>query len=288
MMKKCISYWSFEGGLEGEKDIGECFHEAKEAGYDAVELAVAESGELTTETREQECKEILKKAGDAGIEVSSLATGLFWDYSLTDDDPQIAEKAQGVVRKMLQIAAWLELDTILVVPGAVHVFFLPDSQPLRYDIVYERSKKALEELVPAAEKLQVAIGIENVWNKSLLRPLEMRDFVDQFGSDYLGVYFDVGNVLLFGYPEHWIEILGHRIKKVHLKDFKTSLGTAEGFCDLTEGDVNWKAVMQSLGNIGYDSYLTAEMVPPTPGIVQKTSPAIDTIMSYGGGEKNVD
>ncbi len=278
-MKKSISYWSFEGGLDGAKDIGQCFREAGEAGYDAVELALSAAGELTEDTTEEECGEILEKARNAGVEISSLASGLFWDYPMTDDDPRTAARGRDIAAKMLQIASWLGLDTVLVIPGAVDVFFLPGFQSVPYDVVYERAVKALEELVPVAEKHRVCLGIENVWNKFLLSPLEMRGFVDRFRSDYLGVYFDVGNVLLFGYPEDWIRILGDRIKKVHLKDFDTSVGTADGFCDLLEGDVDWKAVMDALREVGYGSYLTAEMVPPAPGIVEKTSTAMDRILA---------
>ncbi len=113
-----------------------------------------------------------------------------------------------------------------------------------------------------AERYRVTIGIENVWNKFLLSPLEMRDFVDKIGSRYVGCYFDVGNVLLTGYPEQWIRILGERIKRVHLKDFKISIGNINGFCNLLEGDANWKEVIKALKEIKYDSYLTAEIVPP--------------------------
>ena len=278
-MKKSISYWSFDGGLDGTKDIGECFAEAVQAGYDAVELALSAQGELTAGTTQEECRRILQKAEDADVEISSLATGLFWDHPLTSDDPETAAAGREIAVKLLEVASWLELDTVLVVPGAVDVFFLPDFKPVSYDVVYDRAVEAMEELVPVAEKFGVCIGLENVWNKFLLSPLEMRDFVDRFGSNYLGVYFDVGNVLLYGYPQHWIRILGERIKKVHLKDFRASVGTAEGFCDLLDGDVDWQAVMDALTDTGYDGYLTAEMVPPTPGIVERTSPAIDKILA---------
>jgi hexulose-6-phosphate isomerase len=277
-MKKSISYWSFEGGLEGRKDVEQCFKEAKEAGFEAVELAVAETGVLILETTEEQCKEILRKAEGTGMEVSSLASGLFWDYSLTDNDSRIREKAKNIVKKMLQIASWLKLDTILVVPGAVDVFLKPDFKPVSYDVVYERALSALKELAPIAEKYRVSIGVENVWNKFLLSPLEMRDFIDKVGSGYIGVYFDVGNVLLFGFPQQWIRILGKRIKKVHFKDFKKSVGTVDGFCDLREGDVDWNEVIKAFKEVGYDDYCTAEIIPYRPNLLKKTSFAMDNIL----------
>ncbi|MCK5000324.1 MAG: sugar phosphate isomerase/epimerase, partial [Anaerohalosphaera sp.] len=112
-----------------------------------------------------------------------------------------------------------------------------------------------------------------VWNKFLLSPLEMRDFIDSFGSDMVGSYFDAGNVLLTGYPEHWISILGSRIKRVHVKDFK-NVGTVEGFVDMLEGDVDFKAVRTALEAIKYDGYITAEMLPYQPGRPEKTADAM--------------
>ena len=140
------------------------------------------------------------------IEISSLATGLFWDYSLTSDNSSEREKAKRIVKKMLEVASWLGVDTILVVPGAVDVFFKPDFPVVPYDLVYERSFQALKELTPFAESYKVNIAIENVWNKFLLSPVEMKHFIDSIGSPYVGVYFDVGNVLRIGLPEQWIKI----------------------------------------------------------------------------------
>jgi L-ribulose-5-phosphate 3-epimerase len=123
----------------------------------------------------------------------------------------------------------------------------------------------------------VALCIENVWNKFLLSPLEMRDFIDGFDSRMVGAYFDVGNVLLTGYPEQWIRILGERIKRVHVKDFKRSAETAEGFVDLLEGDVDFEVVNKALAEVGYDGYVTAEMLPFVPGRPEKTALAMKKI-----------
>jgi len=111
----------------------------------------------------------------------------------------------------------------------------------------------------------------------LLSPLELRDFIDSAKSRYVGAYFDVGNVLLTGFPEHWIRILGRRIKRVHFKDFKRSVGTVQGFCDLTKGDVNWKAVMKAFKDVGYDGPAVAEMMPPDKTLLLRTSKAMDKI-----------
>ena len=156
-------------------------------------------------------------------------------------------------------------------------FFLPEAEVVDYDICYQRACKAIRQILPTAEETGVALCIENVWNKFLLSPLEMRDFIDGFDSDVVGVYFDVGNVLLTGYPEHWIRILGHRIKRVLVKDYKRSVGTVEGFVDLLEGDVDFKAVQTALADIDYDGYVTAEMLPFEPGRPEKTAQAMKEI-----------
>jgi L-ribulose-5-phosphate 3-epimerase len=283
-MKKSISYWSFPGGLEGKPKFGlkSCMKIAKEAGFDGIELAVAEAGELTLDSSKEEIKKITQAAKDAGIELSSLATGLLWDYSLTSSDDKTRGKAKDIVRRVLQLASYLGVDTILVIPGTVDVFFKPDAEVVPYDLAYERSLEALKECVPTAERHKVSIGIENVWNKFLLSPLEMRDFIDKIGSPYLGAYFDVGNSLLTGYPEHWIRVLGKRIKKVHIKDFKTAVGNVNGFVDLLEGDVNWAEVMKTLEEIGYDGWLTAEILPPyshhPEALLCNTSKSMDFIL----------
>jgi len=262
-MKKSISYWSFPERLaNGSKmSLKDCMEQAKKAGFEAIELAVAEKGELSLDSTKEDVGRIVQIAKEAGIELSSLATGLFWDYSLSSSSDKVRDKAKGIVKKMLELASYLGVDTILVVPGAVDIFFKPEAEIVPYDLAYKRSLEALGECVPTAERYKVSIGMENVWNKFLLSPLEMRDFIDKVGSEYLGAYFDVGNALLTGYPEHWIRILGKRIKKVHIKDFKVSIGNANGFCDLLEGDVNWTEVMKALREIGYSDYITAEMVP---------------------------
>ena len=195
------------------------------------------------------------------MEISSLASGLLWSCPLTSGDAAVRARAREIVRKQIEAASALGTDAILVIPGAVDVFFLPGGEVVPYDRVHERLRDALQEVLLLAEKHKVAIGLENVWNKFFLSPLEARDFVDYFKSKYLGIFFDTGNVVPFGYPEDWIRILGHRIKRVHVKDFRRAVGTIEGFVDLLEGDVNWPAVVKALADVGYDRYLIAEMIP---------------------------
>ena len=260
-MKKGISYWAFPGGLSGEKPLAACFREARSAGFEGVELALGESGELNLETDQKQAKAIARLAAEAGVEIASLATGLWWQWSPSSPEAEERAKARQVLAKGLELAAGLGTDAFLVIPGAVDVFFDPSRPVVPYDQVYQMAREAVAETVPLAEKLGVSICVENVWNRFLLSPLELRDFLDGFASPRVGAYLDVGNCMLLGYPEQWIRILGQRIRRVHLKDFRRAVGTADGFVDLLCGDVNWPAVITALQQASYDGYLTAEVFP---------------------------
>jgi hexulose-6-phosphate isomerase len=276
-MKVSASYWMFEGGLEANRPIAEAMQEAKKLGFDAIELAIGSQGVLTHQASQAQCEDIVATAQKIGIEISSVASGESWTCSPTANDPRVRKKIVDFTCRALQVTKWLGTDTYLYVPGAVDVFFLPDAEVIPYDLCYERATEALRQILPVAEENGVAVCIENVWNKFLLSPLEMRDFIDSFNSKFAGAYFDVGNVLLTGYPDHWIRILGKRIKRVHVKDFKRSAGTVEGFVDLLEGDVDFEAVKKALADIDYDGYVTAEMLPFQPGRPEKTAHAMGKI-----------
>jgi len=276
-MKKGISIWSF-----AESDIKECFRLAKDAGFDGVEVALAMDGPVTMDSTKEEMQALKALAESMGLELYSVASGLYWTYNYTSANADNRAKAKEITKKQLEIASWLGCDTILVVPGAVNVAFEPGNEIVEYDAAYERALEALKELAPVAEAYKVSIGVENVWNKFLLSPMEMADFIDKVGSDYVGSYFDVGNVLYIGYPEHWIKILNNRIKKVHFKDYRKQAGDLHGFVDLLSGEVNWPAVMEQFAKIGYDGWVTAEMLPPytyyPETILYNTSNAMDKII----------
>ncbi len=276
-MKISASYWIFDGGLDGTLPIKSAMEQASKMGFEGIELGIASQGVLTHNTSQAECEEIVREAEKHGLEISGVASGESWTTSPTANDEDVRLKIIDFTQKALQITHWLGSDAYLFVPGAVEVFFLPDAEVIPYDVCYQRASEAISQLVPVAEKLGVAIAVENVWNKFLLSPLEMREFIDNFNTSQVGVYFDVGNVLLTGYPDQWIRILGSRIKRVHIKDFKRSVGNADGFVDLLEGDVDFEAVKQALSEINYDGYVTAEMIPFTPGRPEKTAAAMKKI-----------
>lgn len=274
-MKKGISIWAFPN-----QEPRDCFRMAKRFGYDGIELSFDESGPISPQSAETDLMEIRKAAESHGLSLYSLASGLYWSTSLTAEDPAERERAEQLVRKQLDAAAALGCDTILILPGMVSGLGAADPV-VPYEIVYERAQAALLRLAEYAEKKRVTIGIENVWNKFLLSPMEMRDFIDRIGSRRVAAYFDVGNVVRDGYPEQWIRILGHRIAKVHFKDYKRAIGTISGFVELLAGDVDFAAVMRALREVGYDGWVTAEVFPSNSdfeAFLRKTSEAMDCIL----------
>jgi len=282
MLLKSLNYWSLPGGLDGTLPVEAALDTAKKFGFEAIELCIGETGALGLGTTQSRCQEILAYAALVGVQVASTASGLYWSYALGSDSAEDRARAGSALEQMIQITSWLGAKTLLTIPGAVDIFFLPDSPVNAYDSVWERSVEGLARVLPQAENAGVRLGIENVWNKFLLSPLEMARFVDSFGSPAIGAYVDVANVLPFGYPEQWLRILGPRVAGIHFKDYRKAVGTVEGFVDLLEGDVNWPAVMAAIGEIGYSGPVAAEMIPLYrfyPEVrIQNTSNAMNAIL----------
>jgi hexulose-6-phosphate isomerase len=283
-MKKAINIWSFHPGWSFEEKL----KLAKEAGFQGIEVDLTPEGPITLDSTADDLQRVKAVAEKAGITLCGLATGLYWDYNPVSDDPNLRAKASHVLRRQIECAAQLGIDSILVVPGAVGVDFIPNAEVIPYDVAYDRAGQFLRSVLPHAEEHGVTLCVENVWNKFLLSPLEMKSFIDAFDSPRIKVYFDVGNVLATGYPEHWIRILGERIHRVHLKDYRRAVGTVDGFVDLLSGDVDWPAVITALREIGYTGWVAAEMIPPVPfykfapnTLIYNTSRAMDAIMALG-------
>jgi len=236
---------------------------AKNAGFDGIELKIAEDGPLSVDVNPGEVERIRKLAEDTGIEIPSIIGGLYWANPLSSDDEAVRRKALNIAKSQLEITKLIGADTALIIPGCVWACFIPDCPVVPYDVVWNRVLEAGRELAPLAEDCNVNIGFEIVWNNFLMSPLEFNMFLDEVGSPNVGLYMDTGNVVNFGFPEQWIRICGKHIKKVHLKDFKKGGGASlDSFVDLLEGSINWPEVMKALKEIGYDDYLTAEMLPP--------------------------
>jgi len=257
-----INYWTI-GGFDAKKPVEQALREARDIGFEGVELTF-ETGAFAPGISKDRCLEIRREASRLGMKIESLASGAFWGQSFSSPDPAARAKAVAFTKEYLQVASWVGAKVVLVIPGAVAVPWDPSKPVVPYAEVWKRATEGIRKVLPVAAKLKVAIGLENVWNWFLADPVAMRTFVDQFKSPWVGVYFDVANVLLNGYPEHWIEILGKRIKAVHFKNFarQDAGGVLHGFGDdLLAGDVNWQAVTAALKKSGYQGPVTAEMIP---------------------------
>jgi hexulose-6-phosphate isomerase len=282
-MRKSISIWSFytNGSLEEKMAL------AQEAGFSGFEIDLTEDGPVNLKSDAAALQSIRHLAEKTGLELSGLATGLYWQANAASRNAATRKQAGGILSRQLEVAEALGIDAVLVVPGSVGVDFIPGAEVVPYEEAFQRATDFIRSLLPEAERRRIKIGIENVWNKFLTSPLEMRAFIDQFGSEWVGAYFDVGNALATGYPEHWIEILGKRIFRVHFKDYRRAVGSINGFCDLLSGDVEWPAVMRALRAVDYQGWITAEMIPPVPFykhapkvLIHNTSRAMDAILRF--------
>ncbi len=247
-MKKAVCGNCFGGDIP----LVEAMSMAKAAGFEGIEPSLTFDGPVSIDASDDDLKR-LRDHAEQTVEIHGLMGGQpIRSAPLTTIDKDEISKGVTNVAKALRVVKILGGTSLLVVPGTVSV-------DVRYDHAYEGTLEALKQIAPIAEDLQINVAVENVWNKFLLSPVEMRNLLDEVDSPHVGCYFDVGNFLGWAIPQHWIEILAHRIKKVHVKDFKIDVGNRHGFVTLLQGDVDWKAVRQSLRTVGYDSYLSAEI-----------------------------
>ena len=280
-MIKGISYLSFENGLSNNESIESALSQTKMHGFDALELSVSSEGVISTNSSKAECEMMRKRIDDSGVFVDSIATGMSWGVSPTSDDESIRKKSISLHQDALKVASYLDCKALLFVPGVVKSPISPDI--VRYDRALDRLREAINQMLPIAEDLNVDLCMENVWNGFFYSPIELRDFVDSFDSDRLGVYLDIGN--LIGYqqhPPHWVELLNSRIKRVQIKDFQENFDWTGSFsfCDIGAGDVPWKETIEALRTIEYKSTIIAEMLPWDETILSRTSAAMDQLFKF--------
>ncbi|NOY83073.1 MAG: sugar phosphate isomerase/epimerase [Kiritimatiellaeota bacterium] len=250
----------------------EFFEKTSATGYEAVELACRDEGELTPDTSDSDLAEIAARAREAGLELNSMTHG----HSRAKANLLAAGAAQryGIerTRKALEQAAKLGIRCTLHTLGTL-------SADVGYGEAYANGVCALQELAVDAERLDVAIAVEFVWNGFLFSPLEMKRFLDDVGSSHVGFYFDPGNMAVFHYPQHWVHELRNHIKRVHLKDW-TGRALNGGWRPLLEGAVDFEAVMRELRAAGYDGALISEVALGLAPL-EDTAAAIRRIMEMG-------
>ncbi len=245
-----------------------------EAGFDGVELNLGEDT-LPVGSSSENAAKLRRAVESKGLSISAARGGGIGN-DLSSNDPAIRSKAIKTVEWYLDAVKELGCDAVLMVLGHV-------TEEIRHDQAIDIAREVATEILPIAERTGVHICLEPVWPKfggSFIEPLGLRDFIDSFDNEYLRVYFDVGNVLVWTYPQHWIRILGDRIYRVHVKDFKTAIGNSQGFTHLLHGDVPWREVMEAFRETGYDGWITCEL-PPLPGDpvegIRQASRALDLI-----------
>jgi len=281
---KGISYLSFENGLSNNESIESALSQTKANGFDALELSVSNEGVINTNTSKTECETIRQQIDDSGVFVDSIATGMSWGISPTSDDEVVRKNSIRLHQEALKVASYLECKALLFVPGVVKSPI--SSEIVRYDRALDRLRDAINQLLPIAEDLDVDLCMENVWNGLFYSPIELRNFVDSFNSDKLGVYLDIGNLIGYQqYPPHWIELLNSRIKRVQIKDFQENFDWTGSFsfCDIGTGDVPWKETIEALKTINYQNTIIAEMLPWDETILSRTSAAMDQLFDFNSG-----
>ena len=215
--------------------------------------------------------EAMKQAADAvNIRIDSVMNVDHWRYPLSASDPAVVEKSLSGMRTSLHNAKLWGSDAVLLVPAVVN----PQTS---YRDAWTRSQAQIRKLMPLAEQLKVVIAIEEVWNRFLLSPLEMVQYIGEFHSPWVQAWFDVGNVVLYGYPQDWIRTLGKRIVKVHLKDFKRK-EDGYSWVNLGDGDVDWPAVRQAFADVGYTGSAIAELEQGDEAYLRDVSRRIDRLL----------
>ncbi len=287
-MKKSINLWAFP--YPQRMTLEECLRLARRAGFDGIELNYDLENDLSPRAGTAEYRAIRKLAEQVGIEISGLCSFLFWPYPLTSNDPARRARGLELAGLIIRAAHDLGVKNVLVVPGAVHIPWRTDHEPVPNDVCDRRAREAVGQLLRQAEKLDVSLNIENIFfNGYLMTPMEMNAFVDSFQSPHVRVHFDTGNIALFQHAEHWIALLGRRIQNVHLKEFnrKGTDFSLEAFRPLLDGSTNWPAVMEALEATGYRGFLTFEYFHPythyPEALIYQTADSLDRILGLKDG-----
>jgi L-ribulose-5-phosphate 3-epimerase len=250
------------GMLPRNMSIPDRFKLARDCEFEEIECPTTPDPQAAGEMR--------KAAETTGLRIHSVMNSDHWRFPLSSSDPEVVAKCVAGMETSLRNAAEWGADTVLLVPAVV------DSKT-SYGDAWKRSQERIKRMIPMADKLKVVIAVEEVWNKFLLSPLEFARYVDDFKSKWVRAYFDVGNVVLYGFPQDWIRTLGPRIVKLHFKDFKFAKRTAE-FVNLRDGEIDWKEIHAALVQIQYKGSATVELAGGDAAYLTDVSKRVDLIL----------
>jgi L-ribulose-5-phosphate 3-epimerase len=216
--------------IQGQISVEDKFRLAKDVGFEGVEV---------TAHHVKDPKELARASEKVGIPIHGVSNGGNLDLTGAIDEAAIygAETGLHVVRA-----------------DPAGSFFEN----------YRRGQELIRSAIPNAEKKRIPICVENVWATFLIEPTTMARYVDEFKSPWVKAYFDVGNVMRWGYPQHWIEVLGRRIAKIHIKEYSVKVAMKEGMSKafdmpIGQGEIDWPRVRKELAAIGFWGWATAEV-----------------------------
>lgn len=263
-IKKGLGYWMIKEDLS----LLDKFKLVKDLGFDGIEF---------NSPLDIPLKDLLEARDKTGIEIPSTVNKDHWGKPISDPDPAVRQFTIDSMAKSLEQTKELGGDTVLLVPGVV-------SDTVSYKTAYGNALDSIRKMIPHAEKTGVKIALENVWNNFILSPIEAKDFLDKINHPLVGWYFDLGNILRYGWPDHWLEVLGDKVFKLHVKEYSKKImneeGLGKGFnVELTQGDVNWSQVMKTIKDINYKGqYMTLEVNGGDRTVLKKLSEQLDTII----------
>ncbi len=236
------------GMVKGNMSVLDNFQMLKDIGFDGVEMD--SPNDLNND-------EVIEASKKTGLEIPGVINSVHWKSPMSHPDEKVRAKCVEAMKTSLNDCKAYGGTTVLLVPGVVN-------NEVSYDDAYKRSQEEIRKLIPYAEETGIKIAIENVWNNFLISPLEAARYIDELDSEMVGWYFDVGNIVRYGWPEQWIRILDKRIMKLDVKEYSRKKQSEEGIwkgfdVELMEGDCNWPAVMEALDDIGYNGWASAEV-----------------------------
>jgi L-ribulose-5-phosphate 3-epimerase len=252
--------------LPKELSFAERFALARQVGFDGIEMqTVADSTDAAA---------ILDASKKTGLRIHSVMNMDHWRFPLSSADATVVNRSVAGMETSLRNAALWGADAVLLVPAVVDA-------TTSYRDAWTRSQRIIRErLLPLARELKITIAVEEVWNKFLLSPLEFARYVDEFESPWLKAYFDVGNVVFYGYPQDWIRALGPRIVKIHLKDFQLDRPAGRfSWKNLGEGDIDWPEVRRALSEIGFQGYVTTEVSGGDAAYLKDLAVRVDRVLA---------